>query len=391
MHLRYYLFLLFSTVLTTGFSQSIVLSEDARISVLTCGPGEELYTRFGHSAFRVQDSGLGIDVVYNYGTFNFNAPNFYSNFARGKLIYTLSRQRFENFLYDYELENRWVKEQLLGLNRKETMELFEFLENNYKPENRDYQYDFLYDNCSTKMPDVLKKLLGPQLEFLDDHLEKHYTFRQLIRQNLRTNSWASFGIDLALGADIDRKATARQHMFLPKYVMMQLANSRLNGRPLIRRTRTVLDNPEQLRVPIFTTSPLFWFALLSLFTITITYIDYRNKARSRWLDFFLFFSSGLVGFFLLFLWFLTDHNATVNNLNVLWAFPFNLIVAFLLVRRKNIPDWLEKYLKGLFLLFLVMVILWLFKVQVFSPLVILLILPLLLRYFWILYYVRNFE
>lgn len=391
MHLRYYLFLLFSTVLATGFSQSIVLSEDARISVLTCGPGEELYTRFGHSAFRVQDSGLGIDVVYNYGTFNFNAPNFYSNFARGKLIYTLSRQRFENFLYDYELENRWVKEQLLGLNRKETMELFEFLENNYKPENRDYQYDFLYDNCSTKMPDVLKKLLGPQLEFLDDHLEKHYTFRQLIRQNLRTNSWASFGIDLALGADIDRKATARQHMFLPKYVMMQLANSRLNGRPLIRRTRTVLDNPEQLRVPIFTTSPLFWFALLSLFTITITYIDYRNKARSRWLDFFLFFSSGLVGFFLLFLWFLTDHNATVNNLNVLWAFPFNLIVAFLLVRRKNIPDWLEKYLKGLFLLFLVMVILWLFKVQVFSPLVILLILPLLLRYFWILYYVRNFE
>ncbi len=391
MRLRFCLFLFFSAVLAVGSSQNVVLSENARISVLTCGAGEELYTSFGHSAFRVQDSSLGIDVVYNYGTFNFNAPNFYSNFARGKLTYTLSRQLFEDFLYDYELENRWVKEQLLVLNRNQTSELFEFLENNYKPENRDYQYDFLFDNCSTKMPDVLKKLLGPELVFLEDHLEKTYTFRQLIRQNLRTNSWASFGIDLALGADIDRKATTRQHMFLPKYVMLQLANSQLKGRPLIKRTRTVLSNPDQSRVPIFTTSPLFWFALLALFTITITYIDYRNKARSRWLDFFLFFNSGLVGFLLLFLWFLTDHHATVNNLNLLWAFPINLIVAFLLVRRKSLPEWLEKYVIGLFLLFLVMIVIWIFKIQLFSPLVLLLILPLLLRYFWILYYTRNYE
>jgi hypothetical protein len=122
-----------------GFAQVSVLSEIAQISVITCGPGRDLYASFGHSAFRVQDSAQGIDYVYNYGTFDFNAPNFYYNFAIGRPIFILSASKFSDFLYSYQLENRWVKEQILALTSFEKNDLFRFLENNRKLENRSYK------------------------------------------------------------------------------------------------------------------------------------------------------------------------------------------------------------------------------------------------------------
>src|SRR5690606_28776993 len=172
-----------------------------------CGQGEDLYTTFGHSAFRVTDPGLGIDVVYNYGTFEFDPPMFYVDFARGKLLYSLSRAHFRDFLLEYEIQNRWVKEQILDLTPKQVNELFRFLETNYLPENRDYKYDFLFDNCATKIPAVLKNVFKEDLVFSEDYLSDHYTFRELIHQNLITNSWSSFGIDLALGSVIEIEAT----------------------------------------------------------------------------------------------------------------------------------------------------------------------------------------
>ena len=135
MRLKLIFIFLFSIVLQTGFSQVPQLTEKAQISVLTCATGTQLFSAFGHTAIRVQDASLGIDVVYNYGTFDFDKPNFYLNFARGKLIYSLSRRRFENFLFNYELEKRWVKEQILDVSALETNQFFQFLETNYLPEN----------------------------------------------------------------------------------------------------------------------------------------------------------------------------------------------------------------------------------------------------------------
>jgi hypothetical protein len=369
--------------------QDGILSESAQISVLTCGPGQELYTAFGHSAFRVQDPLKDIDVVYNYGTFDFQAPNFYTNFARGKLIYTLSRQRFENFLFDYELEKRWVKEQILDLDQDQKNEMIVFLENNYRPENRDYRYDFLFDNCSTKMPDILGQILGNQIQFREDHLEQRYSFRELIRQNLRTNSWSSFGIDLALGADIDKVATPYQHMFLPIYVMDQLENTQLNGKPLIKRTRSVLDIHIPQQAPLFTTTPLFWLLLLLAFTLTITYIDIRNKTRSRRLDFFLFFTSGIAGCLLFFLWFFTDHTATVNNLNLLWAFPLNLVAAFYVLSRTDPPLIIRNYALLVSSLSILLCLFWIFGIQQLSPLVLIPMLTLFTRYIWLVLYLKK--
>ena len=124
------------------------LSQNARISVLTCGSGDELYSAFGHTAFRVQDSVLGLDVVYNYGTFDFDQPNFYLNFAKGNMVYSLSRTRFANFLLEYEADKRWIREQILDLDQAEKNKFLAFLEDNYRPENRNYLYDPLFNNCS---------------------------------------------------------------------------------------------------------------------------------------------------------------------------------------------------------------------------------------------------
>ncbi|PXX24267.1 DUF4105 domain-containing protein [Arenibacter sp. ARW7G5Y1] len=365
------------------------LSPESQISVLTCGSGSDLYTTFGHSAFRIQDPTQGIDWVYNYGTFNFDPPMFYVEFAMGKLYYSLSKQNMPNFLYAYEMENRWVKEQLLQLTPTEKNKLFQYLENNYRPENRDYKYDFFFNNCATKIGDVLQESLGKNLNFKEGHLEKNYTFRQLIHQNLTTNSWSSFGIDLALGAVIDRTATIKEHMFLPIYVMEQLGNTTLSEHHLVNRERSILTTVKKKGKEYFLASPLFWILAMLLFVLTITYIDFKNNVRSRVIDSILFFVTGLAGALLIFLWFFTDHTATANNFNILWVFPLNLIVGFTLVKKNNAPGWLPKYLLILLGLLGLTLVLTIFKVQVFSPLAIPLWIMLGVRYLFLWKYFQQ--
>jgi len=382
-------FLLF--ILVPTHSQEPLLSDKAVVSVLTCGPGTDLYSSFGHTAFRVQDSEKGIDWIYNYGTFDFNTPNFYSKFARGKLLYSLSKQRLSNFLYTYQLENRWVKEQLLNLSPTEKNQLFSFLEINYLPENRKYKYDFLNDNCSTKIPTILKDILGKELQFTEYQDTYTLTFRDLIQQNLVQNSWSSFGIDLALGAVIDKKAAPLQYMFLPNYVLRQLEHTELNGEPIVERERTILDYNKQNRGNFFTSSPLFWFGLLFLFTVTITYIDFRNEVRSRVLDIILFLLTGIAGCIILFLWFLTDHQATAQNLNILWAFPFNLILVYYLIRSASAPAWIAIYLLGLLILIAWAVVVWISGIQMFSPILAVVLATLAVRYSFLLYRAKKLE
>ncbi len=389
MQLKRYVILLLLGNCLAGFCQSGQLTDAARISVLTCGPGEDLYSAFGHSAFRVLDAPQGIDLVYNYGTFDFDAPNFYSNFARGKMVYSLSVSNFTDFLYTYQYEKRWVREQILDLDPTEEYALFNFLQNNSRPGNRDYRYEFLFDNCSTKIPEALKTVLGNKLEFREGHLSTQASFRELIQQNLRTNTWSSFGIDLALGAVIDRKATVRQHMFLPVYVLRQLNNTNLEGKPLVKEERVILDQADRDNGLLFTNSPLFWLGLLLIFTVIITYIDVKNNVRSRWLDFILFLLTGATGLLICFLWFLTDHTATAANFNILWAFPLNLVACYFLFQRHNLPKRFSVYIAILVLLLLIAGVLWIAGVQSFSPLMGVLLFTLAIRYAFLYYYVKT--
>ncbi len=136
------------------------LSDQARVSVITCGPGDQIYSVFGHTALRIVDPMHRIDRVYNYGTFDFNTPNFYLKFARGDLAYFLSVTSFDQFVYAYQLENRSLSEQVLRLNGAQVQALYNRVEANLRPDQMYYRYQFFADNCTTRIYDLLAQSLG---------------------------------------------------------------------------------------------------------------------------------------------------------------------------------------------------------------------------------------
>lgn len=371
-----------------GHSQITELSPMSKISLLTIGTADELHSKFGHSALRIQDPSRDMDIVFGYGGFDFEAPFFYWKFTTGKLDYSMTGHRFPNFMENYKQENRWVHEQQLNLTQPERNELFRFLEENYRRENRNYKYDFLFDNCATKIPEVFKKVFGDRMSFNDGYLNDTSTFRDLIHETLNTNSWSAFGIDLALGSVIDRKATTWEHQFLPFYVSKQFGNTLINGKDLVTTEQLLLDTRPMEKRNHFILSPLFWLSLLMVVVIIITYFDHQRKRRSKWLDFTLFLTTGIAGLLICFLWFATDHTSTKMNFNMLWALPLNIILAFILAKRKTPPIWVKNYLLLLLGLIGVTIILWLSKFQIFSPWIIFILLTLVCRYLFLLRFLK---
>ncbi|MEL4455006.1 DUF4105 domain-containing protein [Lutimonas vermicola] len=375
---------------TFSFAQHINLSPTAEISVITCGPGtDELYASFGHSAFRILDLNNKIDRVYNYGTFDFDTPNFYVKFAQGKLLYQLRAYNFGNFLRGYHQENRWVKGQVLDLSQEQVQQVFDFLEENAKPENRSYKYDFFYDNCSTKLYDVLEQVLGENLLFKSDFDKANFSHRDLIELYMGHQPWADFGIDLALGADIDRQASSKEYMFLPDYVFESFTKVEIKKdgsfKPIVKRTEEILLSYGEAHKQSMLT-PMLLFSICSLVILWITYKDFKRKSRTKLLDTFIFSITGVLGIVLLLLWFATDHSATANNFNVLWAFAPNLVFVFLMNKNSKMSTY---YMFTLLMLLDVMVLLWIFKVQVFHYALIPLLVGLYARYIYLWFYFRG--
>ena len=223
-----------------SFSQFKPITPHAEISILTIDSGTSLNDAFGHSAYRINDSIAKVDVIFDYGRYDFNTPNFYLKFAQGKLNYLISRHNFSDFFNHYVRYNRTIEEQVLNLSDAEKQDLFNYLETNYKPENRRYLYDFFYDNCATKMRDVVQNTSDKTIVFNNPENFKPKTFRALIYEHVNRNSWGSFGIDIALGSVIDKEATHNEHMYLPKYIFEfceQKNSSKKHTRPTDRRHR----------------------------------------------------------------------------------------------------------------------------------------------------------
>ena len=327
--------------------EGISISPDAKISLITCSSGDDLYAVFGHSAVRVQDQAMGLDVIFNYGTFDFNEPNFYLKFARGKLNYKLSAAHFQDFLYNYAQENRSVFEQELNLTPDQKQKYWLFLTNNYLPANRFYLYDFFFDNCATRIRDGLEATFPDQIKYNIAHLDKDYTFRNLIDLYLPPQPWGDFGIDLALGARIDREATPYEYMFLPDYLAEGFANATIeqNGQavPLTGKPQPVFVQTPPTEQPFspFTPTILAWALFVAV--AIVTFLDLKKRKRSRTLDFVLFFLAGLLGIVMLLLWFATDHQATAYNFNLLWAIPTHIVLA-VYVARRVVPEWASKYM-----------------------------------------------
>ena len=391
---KYYILLILFTISFSGKAQFVPLSEEAEISILTIGPGAELYDKFGHSAFRIHDPETGQDVVFNYGVYDFDTPNFYTKFAQGKLLYQLGVTYFEPFYKSYVNQNRWIKEQTLNLDQAEKQAVSDFLWKNAQPENKKYKYDFFFDNCATKIRDVVQEVLGNKLEFREDHITEAYTFRELIQQNLNSNSWGSLGIDVALGAVIDRKAQPIEYQFLPDYVFKGAANAVIhrNGEtePLVKTTQVLFENTSKSTENNFILSPLFILGIVGLLIVFITYRNYKENSRSRYLDAIIFFFTGLIGIFLLLLWFATDHTATANNYNLLWAFPISILV-FWAISKKNASVKLKRYTLLLVLLLILLAIHWITGVQVFAIGLLPLLIALAIRYVYLISFIGKEE
>jgi len=323
------------------------LSPDARISLITCSSGDELYAIFGHSAVRVQDPATGMDIAFNYGTFDFDEPNFYLKFIQGKLRYMLSAAHFSDFVYSYSMDNRSVYEQVLNLDEAQRQQYWAFLTHNYQPANRFYLYDFFFDNCATRIRDGLEAAFPNQVAFKISHLDKHMSFRNLIDLYLVPQPWSDFGIDLALGARIDRQASPYEYMFLPDYLSKGFANATIlqDGRavPLAGEPQVIFERAPVPFSVAAVTPVLVWWLLLGVVVI-LTALDLAKGRRSRVFDMVFFFFTGVLGLVLLLLWVATDHQATANNYNLLWAIPTHMVVAVLL-RRHALPDWASKYMR----------------------------------------------
>tara|TARA_B100000795_G_scaffold18866_1_gene12499 strand:- start:4763 stop:5941 length:1179 start_codon:yes stop_codon:yes gene_type:complete len=377
----------------TALTQINTLAKDAEISIITIGPGKQLYDSFGHNAIRVSDPSNGKDLAFNYGTFDFNTPNFYIKFGQGKLPYALSVSTYDGFLRNYIAEKRWIKQQKLDLTYGEKIAIFEFLLNNAQPSNREYQYDFFLDNCATRIRDVLAVNLGSKLSYQDKQYAPFlYSFRELIQQRLHWNSWGSLGIDIALGAVIDRTANPWEHQFLPDYVFESLKSAtitRNNKTSALIKKETTINNPgPRARNTAFLLSPFFIFLVIALGIVYRTLRDSKQQKRSRWLDTVLFFVTGIVGVLLLVLWLATDHTATINNYNILWAFPVNLIFCTLL-SKKTPKKWLSRYLSFLIILLILLVVHWCTGVQVFAGALLPLLIALFIRYVYVIRYLKK--
>jgi len=375
-------------LLTLSSNAQLQLTEASEISVLSIGPGYLLNDSFGHSAIRVKDPLYNFDVVYDYGRYDFEAEGFYLDFAQGKLNYMIGRTEFEDFLSFYEYQNRRVQEQQLNLSTKQKTAFYYFLTENIKPKNQSYPYDFFYNNCATKITDAIESILEDQITYLPPSTFEQDTFRNLIRSDLNQNSWGSLGIDVALGSKIDQLASVKEHLFLPKNLYLLLENAQIGSTDLkIVKKSKILTSSSFVKTFEGFSSPLAILSLIAFAILFVTFRDHKKNKRSKWLDVSLFAFTGLIGLALLLLWFATDHTATSDNYNLLWAFATNLLfIPSILKTRLNNRG--IKYIVFLVILLALMMLHWITGVQSFAIGLIPLLIAICVRY---LFLIRHFN
>ncbi|MBS9774392.1 MAG: DUF4105 domain-containing protein [Tenacibaculum sp.] len=359
--------ILFFLVVTCGYNQNIKLTPLSEISVVTSGAGDKLYEKFGHTAIRIKDQSLNLDLIYNYGIFDFQQKNFYLKFTKGFMEYKLMKYPFHYALQSAEEDKRWMKQQVLNLTIKERNAFFNFLEQNSLPKNANYLYDPFFNNCATKPRDIIKHILKENL-ILSNVFTSNKSLRQLMNNEINQNTWGSLGINIALGSVLDKKATSEEYMYLPDYVYKGLSTSKIkrNGKTenLVKRTDILLNFKEKpFKSDVF--SPFLFFLVLLIVGLFISFKDVKNKRRTKWFDFILLFSTGIIGVIIVFLWFFTNHSTAPNNFNVLWGFAPNVIIVFYLLK-ENQPKWIKKYIQFLLVLLMIIPIVWVLKIQLFN-------------------------
>lgn len=375
MHMRHFLLLLLLLLIYQPKSVARTLSEQATVSLITCDPGREVYSMYGHTAIRINDPMNGLDVVFNYGVFSFDSPNFIYRFAKGETDYLVLGYSFSRFLPDYQEERRSVYEQVLNLSAKGKNQLYQALLVNALPENREYRYNYFMDNCATRVRDMIEHNAGGKVHFPVSQSTESY--RDLIKDFHHSFRWIDFGIDLLVSKPADQPIPVYAHMFLPEYLFNQFAQAKIefNGttQPLVKETRTLAEYPNHKLV-----SDLPWpaivFGLLFLIIAYFSIRNYRQNNPIEWLDYWLLALTGVSGLVMSWFALYSEHPAMSPNYNILWALPLNLI--FVLIWR--VKKW-RNTTRNYFFLMGALLLLSMVMGQVFNPAVYFIILILLVR------------
>lgn len=350
------LFLSIGILICISNSFSKELSSQSEISVLTYSPGEELYSLFGHSGIRIKDPQNKLDIVFNYGTFDFNTSNFYFKFARGKLKYKLEYGDYIRLKQSYMYEKRGIIEQKLNLDINTKRKLFTALVENYKPENRFYHYDFLFDNCSTRIRDIIENNIDGEIKYTEIN-SKPKTFWNLLDHFMEKSRWIHLGIHLILGKPCDVEATPYEYMFLPDNMMFAFEDAKIvtgdSIIPLVSSTRNVLEVGEVFKTTVWYKCPGFVFGIIAMLGLFLSLIYYRKKKNLFAIDHLIFGLTGFLGWIIVFLWFFTDHQATGPNLNILWALPIHFPLATIFLIKKTKLSYLYFLVTSILLLCIV--------------------------------------
>ncbi|MBN4082096.1 DUF4105 domain-containing protein [bacterium AH-315-B15] len=310
------------------FSSFSVLASEGnglKVSLLNCSTGPALHAAFGHTAIRIIDNKSNKDLVFDYGIFDWNTPNFLYQFLSGSLQYKLSVKNFDTFYTAYEREGRGITERAINLRADDEVKLYEALLDNRKKENRYYDYEFFTQNCATKLRDMLFDANG----IFPPYPKTEMTYRHGLHECLRDKPWTKVGVDLILGPSVDKPLTHHESMFIPHLLdeqMQHYLSAISSDRTIVDWNQAVLLKEKPLEENSFFADPIL---VMTILIVVFGLLHQFRKRLANVMAYTVFILFGLIGVFLILLWTGSHHEPLSNNMNIIWANPFYLILPFL--------------------------------------------------------------
>jgi len=349
--------ILFSLALLLLISIPAIFSQPAKdttVYLLTCGPGTDTYSIYGHSAIRVVIPETKTDIVYNWGVFDFNTSNFAWKFAKGRLDYMLDTDSFKQFMGMYFYEKRYLLSQEINLEAGETSRLLTLINENLKPENIKYRYDFFYDDCTTRIRDLFEKSIGEKLLYPPAEKVNLPSFRDMVDKYQNPFPWLQFGINLIMGSPGDKKADYRARMFLPLDMKAELSKAVVNrsGKmiPLLQNPVTILDFDAPIIKQNFLLTPALIFTVLLILVLILSARIKKVKSVNMF-DILIFSVFSILAVMMIFFNFFTDHQQMKWNFNIVWLNPFIVfcLLSLILKRESIILFRIVFFISALFL------------------------------------------
>ena len=325
-----------SVVNATVGAQSMTNPDRIQISLLTCSPGKEVWAQYGHTAIRYYDKESGEDLAINYGIFSLDQTYFIPRFVLGMTDYRMGVQPMDMFLAQYSYEGRGVVEQVLNLSAEDKEVIYKALQENMKPENVVYRYNYFFDNCTTRARDMLVNHLHGKVVY--PPAEEDATFRSMIHKWNNKYEWSQFGEDLLLGVNADRKTTKSEQQFLPENLRSDFDKARYNGKPLVKETNVLLDAETEVAEPVFPLSPLSVALIFAVISLVMMLFSYRRQQVYWAWDLALMLTSGLMGI-IFFVMIFSQHPCVSLNFILLFFNPLPLFFLYSTIKKKKVIWW----------------------------------------------------